>query len=676
MKNKIKSKITYALAGTAAFAAAAYGFAAYGSAAAFASGEAKTTVMVYMIGSDLESQGGAATSDLEEMVSAKFGDGVNVIVQTGGASQWYNNIVTADSLQRYELETGGMRKVDEVRRTSMTKPSTLSSFISWAAKNYPAERYDLVLWDHGGGTLCGYGSDEFDQNNTLELNELSEALSAGGVKFDFIGFDACLMATVENAYMLSNYADYLIASEESEPGFGWYYTGWLTMLGKDPQVDTVQLGTKIVNDYMQVCNSENQQGVLSVIDLSKVKSVYDNLCTYMGNSAQLIVKNEFAELSQARANARAYGEGQFDQIDIIDYASKISDVDASALENSVKDCVLYVKGNISGSNGLAMYYPYTQLGYYNMVSSDLDSYGYTGYEEYFNQFVSVLAGAQMSDAGNQSFFQGGTIEIPESESTSPTQGQSSQGQNEQNGQNFDVYSWFDEVIAELYGDQYTDTASNYDELEIQKKGDEYVLSLSEKDWSLITYIEQVVYYDDGEGYIELGNDDYYQTDDDGDLLVDYDYEWVAINGMIVPFYAAAEDYESDNWYSYGYVNAVLNEKSLIEILVRWDAQHPDGYVGGWRYSDSSDGTSSLTPAAKGYFDFKEGDKIDIISNYYDYNGNFKNSYYWGDQIVVGSEDLTASYEAIGDGTVVVYYHLKDVYQNDYYTPTLEFSLQD
>lgn len=43
-------------------------------------------------------------------------------------------------------------------------------------------------------------------------------------KFAFIGFDACLMATVETANMLVPHADYMFASEETEPGYGWDYT--------------------------------------------------------------------------------------------------------------------------------------------------------------------------------------------------------------------------------------------------------------------------------------------------------------------------------------------------------------------------------------------------------------------------------------------------------------------
>jgi hypothetical protein len=105
----------------------------------------------------------------------------------------------------------------------MTKPDTLSGFIQWCAQNFPANRNMLIFWDHGGGSVSGYGYDQkFPRPVPCPWAGIDTALAAGGVKFDFIGFDACLMATMETALMTSQYADYLIGSEETEPGVGWY----------------------------------------------------------------------------------------------------------------------------------------------------------------------------------------------------------------------------------------------------------------------------------------------------------------------------------------------------------------------------------------------------------------------------------------------------------------------
>ena len=56
--------------------------------------------------------------------------------------------------------------------------------------------------------------------------KVCERMARAGVKFDFVGFDACLMATYEMAAHMASYADYMVASEELEPGIGWNYQGW------------------------------------------------------------------------------------------------------------------------------------------------------------------------------------------------------------------------------------------------------------------------------------------------------------------------------------------------------------------------------------------------------------------------------------------------------------------
>ena len=81
---------------------------------------------------------------------------------------------------------------------SMTDPDTLSSFIRWCANKFPANRNALIFWDHGGGSVSGFGYDEkFQSSGSMSLAEIDEALTDGGVRFDFVGFDACLMATAE-----------------------------------------------------------------------------------------------------------------------------------------------------------------------------------------------------------------------------------------------------------------------------------------------------------------------------------------------------------------------------------------------------------------------------------------------------------------------------------------------
>ena len=163
------------------------------------------TIMIYMCGTDLESKYGMGTSDLNEMVKATISDQVNVIVETGGCRAWKNNVISSSVNQIYQVQTGGLKRLEKDFGTaSMTSPDNLAAFIQYCKKNFPADRNILIFWDHGGGSLSGYGYDEkqgssFTGTDTMTLPEIDAALKKGGCVFDWIGFDACLMATLETA---------------------------------------------------------------------------------------------------------------------------------------------------------------------------------------------------------------------------------------------------------------------------------------------------------------------------------------------------------------------------------------------------------------------------------------------------------------------------------------------
>ena len=210
----------------------------------------------------------------------------------------------------------------------MTEPDVLSGYIKWCVKNYPASRYELILWDHGGGSVSGYGYDEkFASSGSMSLSGLDEALKDAGVKFDFIGFDACLMATAETALTMARYADYLIASEETEPGVGWYYTGWLTAFGKNPSLPTVELGRQIVDSFVDTCADQcrGQLTTLSVVDLAELEAVLPGaLADFSQSTAKLLRDKEYQTVSNARSGAREFAQSsRIDQVDLVHLAKNL-----------------------------------------------------------------------------------------------------------------------------------------------------------------------------------------------------------------------------------------------------------------------------------------------------------------------------------------------------------------
>ena len=263
------------------------------------------TILMYACGSDLESVSGLCSYNLEQILNSHFskGDRVKFIVMTGGADEndgWqlssdylydpqtgthpsqigteYNSIWEVKGLDADEypgklvlLDGDGVLGdgedalpakpvLDEYGYTDtsydyewMSDPEVLRAFINYGVQNYPAEKYDLILWNHGGGPMEGFGKDEW-AGELMPFAGLIDALSNNSVienngRFDIINFDACLMNSIELTLAFAPYTDYYIASPELVPGDGESYEGWLNMLGEDPDIDGYTLGTKLVDDF-------------------------------------------------------------------------------------------------------------------------------------------------------------------------------------------------------------------------------------------------------------------------------------------------------------------------------------------------------------------------------------------------------------------------------------------
>ncbi|MBQ0058524.1 MAG: hypothetical protein KBS83_00980, partial [Lachnospiraceae bacterium] len=246
-------------------------------------GAEETTLMVYMTGSDLESKGACATNDMQEMLNSGVDlSHTNLLVYTGGAKTWHNEKVTISPEVNglYHLTASGFEEIDNFPLESMGDPANLTRFLDYAVEKYPADKYDLVFWDHGNGPVIGYGMDFLYNKDSLTLPEIRQGLEASPFgpdkKLDIIGFDACLMASAELAYTVSDYADYLISSQETEPSFGWNYA-FLKNIGKH---SGKKLAKDITDAYMNYCNATfkknalyNTDVTISVMDLSKAKAV-------------------------------------------------------------------------------------------------------------------------------------------------------------------------------------------------------------------------------------------------------------------------------------------------------------------------------------------------------------------------------------------------------------------
>lgn len=648
-------------------------------------GKDEVTIMVYMCGTDLESRAGMGTSDLQEMLAADLGENINLLVYTGGCSKWQNNVVSSTKNQIYRIKDGKMQLLKEYKAVSMTDPNTLTGFIKWCDENYPANRNQLIFWDHGSGSINGYGYDEkFKTSGSMDLSEINQALKKSGVTFDFVGFDACLMATLETALMLTDYADYMIASEETEPGVGWYYTDWLTALGADTSMATLDIGKNIVDDFVETCavKCRGQKTTLSVVDLAELeKTVPEDFKAFSKSASQLIKNDGYKTVSDARYNTREFAQASaIDQVDLVHLAKNMGTEAGEELAETLLAAVKYnrTSSDMTNAYGLSIYFPYKKV---SAVDNVVDTYEAIGmdkeYARCIQEFASLEVGGQTSAGGTTSALPSllGNLLGGGSSSSSASGGSadligsllgsflSNRGNIEGLDRgNIDFFSESEmdtEAMATYLSNNYFDASAL---VWTENSAGQRVLHLSEAQWSLVHGLEMNMFYDDGAGYVDLGFDNVFEFDKNGDLIGDTDRTWLAINGQPVAYYYLDTMDDGVNYSITGRVPALLNGNRVDLILV-FDNANPYGYIAGARAVYTEGETETV---AKAMGALQVGDKLDFLCDYYSYNGEYMDSYYLGEQMTV-TDNMLISNVDVGEGDVKVTFRFTDIYNQQYWT---------
>ena len=685
-------------------------------------GKDTVTVMIYMCGTDLESKYGMGTSDLGEMVKATISDKVNVIVETGGCRAWKNNIVSSSVNQIYQVQTGGLRRLEsDFGKSYMTDPDNLASFIQYCKKNFPADRNILIFWDHGGGSLSGYGYDEKQGSgfgvsaDTMTLPEIKAALQKGGCVFDWIGFDACLMATLETAMVCNDYADYMIASEESEPGTGWYYTDWLTQLSKNTSVSTESIGKTIVDTFVTASQraQANAQVTLSVVDLAKMSgTVPQALRNFSAATTNLIKGNNYKQVADARANARQFArQSRINQVDMIDLCERIGTAESKTLAAALKGCVAYNKSTMTRAYGVSVYFPYETL---NGVKNAINTYNNLGidseYTKCIQSFASVGQGGQFASSASQqsygSYSSGGDLlstllggfmdsssygssgsspygsssplgSLMQEFTTGAGSGSYSAGNSVDVSTIYDLLSAFsgrsmpaalDWVDTDLVASKALDISENRLDparITITDKNGVPTLVLTDAEWALIETAALNIFVDDGQGFIDLGCDNYLEYDQNNDLILGFDGTWLFLDGHVAAFYMT----EAGEDGTYGRIPAKITrngEEMLMNIMVFID-QDGDAVVLGADPLYAGE-TETL---GKGSIPLEKGDKIQLLCDYYTYDNAYEGSYTLGKAFTAGSS-LTVEYLVLDNTELTVSYRLTDVYGNVYWTPAVVY----
>ncbi|HEX7555618.1 MAG TPA: clostripain-related cysteine peptidase, partial [Leptolinea sp.] len=228
------------------------------------------TVMLYQDADDQILEEDVFT-DLNEAERIGSSEKVNIVAEIDrykGGFKGKQNFSTAKRFyltQDDDLEVVNSKELADLGEVNMADGKTLVDFATWAAKSYPADHYVLILSDHGTGWPGGWTDADVSskpQNVQIEgwddmlyLNEIDDALAkikqqTGIEKFDIIGYDACLMSSIEVLSMTAPYADYAVVSQETEPSMGWAYSAILKKLVSNPKIAAADLAKTIVDTYI------------------------------------------------------------------------------------------------------------------------------------------------------------------------------------------------------------------------------------------------------------------------------------------------------------------------------------------------------------------------------------------------------------------------------------------
>jgi hypothetical protein len=301
-------------------------------------------------------------------------------------------LVTKDS----DLYTVNSEMVGDLGEVDMGDPQTLYDFVKWAITTYPAERYVLVLADHGAGWAGGWSDDDPTPLSGLTMQGIDEVLGSvvadtGIGAFELVGFDACLMGQFEVMSVIAPHARYAVGSEENEPALGWGYTGFLQALADNPDMTGFELGQAIVDSYiasdMRVIDDEARSlltggdypvedvvadlfraSTMSAVDLSKAQ----DLNAAMNELALALMDADQAQVAAARTYAQAFSSlfTDVEQSAFIDLGSFLDLLLESIADPAVTQAAQQVKTVLEqmviaevhgeerpGSTGLSFYFP-------------------------------------------------------------------------------------------------------------------------------------------------------------------------------------------------------------------------------------------------------------------------------------------------------------------------------
>ena len=597
----------------------------------------------YLCGSDLETNYGCATADLSEMMEVQLPENVNVVIETGGASVWQNDEMDPSKLQRWLYNSEGLQLLEEQDTANMGDAQTLYEFLDFANTNYPADHVAVTFWNHGGGSVSGAAFDELHDLDSLDLSEMYQAFNevwpanTADPALELVGFDTCLMATVDVASVFQNFAKYLVASEEVEPGNGWLYSGWLGALAEDPSMDGAALGRAICDSYYEGCEAvgTEDQTTLSLTDLTRLTPLLEAYEAF-GQEAFAAAAEDpgfFAELGRAAAQSENYGgntreQGYTNMVDMGHLARQTAWMlpSAQGVLDALADCVLYQVGGVyrSEATGLSCYYSY---------NGDVDN---------FNGYATLGE----SLAFKYLYAYGLTGELDES-----------------------GMEYLSELNIEELPDRLTLADTDWDgaALDVDEDGTSF-LSLGPEAGDILSSIGFSLFYVDEENdqMLLLGTDNDMTADwDNGTFYDNFRGVWGAIDGHLVYMELS---YEGDDYNLYSVPILLNGEEYNLQVAYDFTAEE-------WSILGARQGIDDSGMADKELRLLEEGDQITTIWQLTSFSGDDDFEMYTAEELTV-TADTSFGEAPLPDGTYSMVFEMQDTVGNYAYSDAVLFDCRD
>ena len=499
-----------------------------------ASAAQTTTLLVYMCGTDIQED---ACEDLYEMADVEAGDSINIVVLAGGASQWDLEDLEGRRLNFMVIRDGYIEELEDWGSDSMGKADTLAEFLEYGLAEYPADRTMVILWNHGAGSEGGICFDENADDDGLTIVEIDSALSAvqksvPDFHIDIFGCDACMMATYEMAAMLSGYPiDYFVASEELEPGSGWYYTDWLNALADDPSITDEELCAEIIESFMDYGLAEEPDDylTLSAVKLADMGALQASMEKFAAVMTAQIQGGNLSAVRRGRSRLYTFGsfdDGSWDMVDLgaaLDAFAQFDPENAAEARKCLSNAVLYSSqtDNLDTCSGLSILIPQDTTNEFDEYRDGINLTDIIpNWIGFVNDYVSRLKGGsyQICPTGTCQISAGTLFDQPFVSVYSSPSG---------------IWSWNDET------ESYGETAET--EITVSDSDQGFTAVLPQEDLAYLDYVEGMLLIDisdeEMDCFVDLGltqnNLINWQT---GTVVSLFDGTWPTFGGQLVPMY--------------------------------------------------------------------------------------------------------------------------------------------